>query len=101
MYRPHPSSNNATFSTLDPVKLSRQLLNMCRIKWEGTTPNFVRLDRNTTFCDDGGRQSTNGGVWHPTRLHSGFGQLLDVFLALQVLELVAELIIGTVVNEKH
>lgn len=27
-YRPHPSSNHATFSTLDPVKLSKQLLNM-------------------------------------------------------------------------
>ena len=36
----------------------------------------------------------------PSHLHSGFGQLLDVFLALQVLKLVAELIIGTVVSGK-
>ena len=48
-YRPHPSSNHATFSTLDPVKLSKQTLNMYRIKWGGTTPNFVRLDKNVMF----------------------------------------------------
>lgn len=35
-----------------------------------------------------------------SHLHPGFGQLLDVFLTLQVLKLVAELIIGTVVSGK-
>lgn len=60
----------------------------------------MRLDRNAIFCDQDEYGSINESVWHPTHPHSRFSQLLDVFLALQVLELVAELTGGIVVNKK-
>jgi len=59
----------------------------------------VRQEHNI-LRSRGDHQLIDGGTRHPTHLHSGFGQFFDVFLTLQVLELVAELIIGAVVNEK-
>ena len=56
-------------------------------------------ERDVLYCQ-GKRDSIGGGIQHPTHPHSEFCQLLDVFLTLQVLELVAELIIDTVVNKK-
>jgi hypothetical protein len=71
------------------------------MRWEGTTPNFVRLDRNATFCDRDEHGSFDEEDLHPTHPHPGFGQLFNVFLPLQILEFVAELAVGTVVNKKQ
>lgn len=46
---PHPSKSSATLSTFTPEKLSRQTLNMWRIRCEGTTRNFVNTDTKVMF----------------------------------------------------
>ena len=59
----------------------------------------VRQERNI-LRSQSDHQLIDRCTRYPTHLHSRFGQFFDVFLTLQVLELVAELIIDAVVNEK-
>lgn len=49
--RPHPSKSNDRFSMFVPAKSSKQTLNMWRIKYEGTTLNLVKLDKNAMFWE--------------------------------------------------
>ena len=60
----------------------------------------MRLDRKAVFCDSRVNTGQLVAIDNPTHPHSGFSQLFNVSLPLQVPELVAELIIATVVNKK-
>lgn len=48
---PHPSKRSAMTSTFVPEKSSKHTLNMCRIRWGGTTRNFVRFDKYRMFYE--------------------------------------------------
>jgi len=64
-------------------------------------PKFREVGQERNILQSQGEYlSIDVGGWHPTHPHSGFGQFFDVSLTLQILELVAELIIDTVVNKK-
>lgn len=47
--RPQPSNSSAKFSTFVPAKSSRQTLNMCKMRWGGTTRNLVKFDKYKMF----------------------------------------------------
>lgn len=95
---PQPSSSNAMFSTLLPDKSSRHTLNMCKMRWDGMTRNFVRLDRNVIFCksQDTSNQHFKSevtcAVWYKTDLAPDSFKLLDhILLALKIPKLFVQL----------
>lgn len=65
----------------------------------GDDPEFSEVGQEHNILRSQGECSIDG-VRNLTHLRSGFCQFLDIFLTLQVLELVAELIIDAFVNEK-
>lgn len=89
--RPHPSRSKAKLSTLTPEKSSKHTLKMCRITCVGTTLNFVKFDKNATFCR-GLKKVILTKLCNLSYLLPYFRKLFDyVFLPLQITKLILKL----------
>lgn len=99
---PQPSSNKARFSTLLPEKSSRQTLNMCKIRWDGTTLNLVKLHRNVIFCKYLCSIVSQQKLKYKSDLSSHSLELFDhVFLSLEISEFFIQLGITASFNIFH
>lgn len=63
-------------------------------------PKFSKVRQEHDILRSQGEHVSSMEAINPTHPHSGFCQFFDILLTLQVLELVTELIIGTVIRGK-